>query len=76
MSIKFWVLWEILNRSDPILVIELHTGSKSNFSVFFCWFLKILWVFLITKNISYDQVIVIIFLRFVDFGWVNGFSGT
>ena len=48
ISIKFW---EILNGSDPILVIELHTSSKSNFSVFlifkvfgYFWLQKISWL--------------------------------
>ena len=35
----------ILNVSDPTLIIELHTGSKSNFFVFFWNFSRILGIF-------------------------------
>ena len=34
-KILSYFIKEILNGSDPILVIELHTGSKCDFSVFF-----------------------------------------
>ena len=39
--------------ADTISAIELHTGSKSNILVL--WFFQSFWVFLNTKNISYDQ---------------------